>query len=194
MFVATFYDLWGFPMSRCLPCSVLTEDGSRFYSVCAQVHVFIKPGLWFRTVQPCGHNNWQYTFLHLVPQRVFLLTAQFYPVGHIWDFLCLLVMFYQLLDVSNDFITAESKQRLIHAISEWLFAITRLDLFWLSPRVGGLIVTGADVSSSLFFLVPLFYSNDLNSLFYLFSFLHSPPSKCHLFFPSSSFSCTSFSP
>lgn len=172
-----------FPMSRCLASSVHTEDGSRFYSGCECVCMFYQTS----TLIPDRAAMWPQQLTMYIsasrPSESISLMAQFNLVGHIWDFLCLLVMFYQLLDVSNDFITAESKQHLIHAISEWLFAITWLDLFWLSPRVGGLIVTGADVSSSLFFLVPLFYSNDPNSLFYLFSFLHSPPSKCHLFFP-----------
>lgn len=51
---------------------------------------------------------------------------------HIWDFLHLLVMFYQLPDVSNYSITTDSKQRLIHVDVEMLnghFAIARADLF-----------------------------------------------------------------
>lgn len=94
---------------------ILTTEEISHSTLCSHVTVITNNGKRFQRL--CSS------------QKVSLLTAQFSSVGHIWDFLCLLVMFYQLLDVSNYFITADSKQRLIHVDFEWLFAITRVDLF-----------------------------------------------------------------
>lgn len=100
---------------------------------------------------------------------------------HIWDFLCLLVMFYQLLHVSNDFISYDSRRCLIHVEAEW----PSCDLIWLSVCVGLL-----DHDTSRHF--PPFFSVFLLLLFFLKShklppslpsFLRSPPFKCHPSFP-----------
>lgn len=91
-------------------------------------------------------------------------------------------MFYQLLDVSNDFISGDSRRCLIHDGAEWPFC----DLFWLSVCVGGLIVTRAAVSLPFFSqsFSPLFFPRKAHKLPpFLPSFLRSPPFKCHPSFP-----------